>query len=128
MFWIAPHQFATNLWIEPLPEACQVSRGLYWTVVRRKQVNDDRHLSRSYSRSFAHTEEVLQSGRNPGRLAVFIVDPRLPSALQSERFGRNLIQLPDTDFLRQHRNEISCCGFQFSEAQQSEAQLSQCVC
>ena len=44
VFWprmlrIAPAQFASNLWIEPLPKACQIRRRLDRALIRRQQMN-----------------------------------------------------------------------------------------
>ena len=81
---IPAHQFAAYLRIKPFPESCQVPRRLHGAVVRREQVDDNRRLSLSYAWCLAHAEEVLQAGSNPGRLAMFIVNFRLASTLQSE--------------------------------------------
>src|ERR1700739_3753937 len=81
VLWISPHQFAANLRIEPLPESRQIRRRLHGAMVRGEQVDDERRLAFAYAGRFAHAEEVLQAGCNPGRLAVFIVNLRLPSAL-----------------------------------------------
>ena len=66
-------------------------------MVGRQQLDDEGCLVGTYSGCFSHAEEVLQQRGNPWLLAVLIMNLYLASALQAERFGRDLIKSPNLD-------------------------------
>src|SRR5258708_2275955 len=88
---ISAAEFLAYLWIEPLPETGEILRHLHWPLVGRKQVDHHIHLSIGDRRRFAHAEEVLQAGGDPGRLIGGITHARPEPPGQADALPRHLL-------------------------------------
>ena len=113
---VAAHEFAAYLWVEALPEACEVGSGLHGAMIGREQVYDYRGVGRADARGFFHAEEVLQTGGDPGWLAVVVVNLCYTAALKAQGFRGGLVQLLLAYALLQQGDEIGGSGFEFGKA------------
>src|SRR3954449_10493502 len=83
-----------------LPKTLQVGRYLDGSLIRREQVQDQRNPPSSDRRALAHTEEILYSRRDPGRLSIDIVHFNRPPGFEVNSSRRHLFQ--QTQLFRRH--------------------------
>ena len=60
MAWIAAHQVASHLWVEPRPESSKIGRGLHFLLIRSKKMKYNWNALRANPRRLFHTKKVLQ--------------------------------------------------------------------
>src|SRR5512135_2204702 len=88
MLRIPPREFLAHLRIEPLPEPSQVASHLHRPVVRREKMHH--HGRAADLRRLAHSEKILQSRFDPGRLAGFVVNLDLAAAREPKTVGSSV--------------------------------------
>ena len=76
-----------------LPEAGKVLGDLLGAAARREQVERQRKPALADGRATRHSEEILQSRADRGRLAGSVLDAQLPPAWQRDLIRRELVEL-----------------------------------
>jgi len=125
VFRIAASEFLAQLRIEAFPESGEVGGGLNRALAGGQKLDDERHLSAGDSRGFAHSEEVLQAGCDPGRLAAIVVDSSLPASGQVQSGRRDVVQQRAVHLAFERGQESGGGVFELREAPESFAQASE---
>ena len=103
-FWplvlgISPHQFASYLRIQSLPEPRQICRGLHGSLIRREQVHYQRSAMRPDARRVSHAEKVLKARRYPWGFAAAVMNFCRMPVLQANTYWSKFSQKLRVHFL-----------------------------
>ena len=123
MTWIAAHQVATHLRIEPRPESSKIGGGLHRLLIGRKKMKHNWNALRTNSRRLLHTEKVLQSGGNPWSLAALVMYFHLAAAFEAQSPRRILAKAMGIEFLFEPGDKAVGRALQFREAAPSTAEF-----
>src|SRR5688572_21156609 len=91
VFRITPAQLATQLWIQPVPETCQIAGLLYGSLIGREEMHENGNAASRNGRRLCEPEEILKTRCDPRRLIAHVVHLHLPRS-QRQPLGGNLVQ------------------------------------